>query len=117
MMEKLSKDFRKNEFACPCCGFFIHQPKLIKKLQKLRDKVGLPIRVNSGTRCLKHNLEEGGSDNSAHLSGHATDITCDDMFKLLKEAFRIFDRIGIISSTAIHVDVDPTKKQKCWWPY
>ena len=74
-MTKLSKDFEVWEFACSCgCGYEDIDPKLVEKLQMLRDLVGKPIVVTSGCRCKAYNKHIGGVSNSPHLLGLAADI-------------------------------------------
>ena len=103
-MGDLSKHFSKAEFKCECCGLFIECRELINRLEKVRKKVGVPIRVNSGTRCIKHNTEVGGADNSKHMAGLAADIECDEMYDLLDACTSIFKRVGVYSGF-LHVDV------------
>ena len=43
-------------------------------LQKVRDKCGFPIKVNSGFRSEKVNKAVGGSSTSQHRKGQAADI-------------------------------------------
>lgn len=43
-------------------------------LQPLRDRVGHPLRVNSGYRCPELNREVGGVPSSQHVKGEAADI-------------------------------------------
>ena len=115
----LSKNFKKDEFVCKCgcgCGAFIECPELVRKLQRVRNTIGIPITVNSGTRCVLHNLAVGGSPDSSHLRGLAADISCRDMKVLLQVALRVFRRVGI-SGSYIHVDVDSTKPQDIYWVY
>ena len=45
-------------------------------VQKIRDKLGSPIKINSGYRCQKHNVEVGGVKNSKHALGLAADLSC-----------------------------------------
>ena len=101
---------------CRCCGLYIENKNLLKKLEKLRDKVGVPIRINSSTRCLHHNTMVHGSGTSSHLRGKAADISCGDMFKLRKYAYQIFNRMGL-APDYIHVDVDEDKPQDTDWFY
>ena len=115
-MGDLSKNFSKDEMKCPCCGFFVTNELLVKRLQQLRNKIGLRIKVNSGCRCVLHNLQVGGSADSSHLRGLAADITCADMKLLLRCALGIFRRVGI-SGGYIHVDVDDNKPQDIYWVY
>lgn len=43
-------------------------------LQPLRDRVGHPLRINSGYRCPELNKEVGGVATSQHVKGEAADI-------------------------------------------
>lgn len=63
--------------------------RLIKfVLQPARDRLGLPIRINSGYRCPVLNQLVKGAPSSQHVLGQAADITCSDnerLFQILKE--------------------------------
>lgn len=43
-------------------------------LDPAREKLGMPIKVNSGYRCPLKNKAVGGVENSQHLRGEAADI-------------------------------------------
>ena len=43
-------------------------------LDPARERLGMPIRVNSGYRCAKHNRKVGGVAASQHLLGEAADV-------------------------------------------
>ena len=82
------KWFKEKEFACKCCG---QLPPLAREnvkalvcevLDPVREKLGMPIVVNSGYRCEKHNKDVGGVRNSQHLRGEAADIHCEDNDRL-----------------------------------
>ena len=82
------KWFKEKEFACKCCG---QLPPLAREnvkalvsevLDPVREKLGMPIVVNSGYRCEKHNKDVGGVRNSQHLVGEAADVTCADLPRL-----------------------------------
>ena len=82
------KWFKEKEFACKCCG---QLPPLAREnvkalvsevLNPVREKLGMPIVVNSGYRCEKHNKDVGGVRNSQHLRGEAADIHCQDNERL-----------------------------------
>ena len=45
-------------------------------MDKVRRKLGAPIKVNSGYRCAELNAAVGGSATSSHSSGLAVDFTC-----------------------------------------
>lgn len=48
-------------------------------LQPLRDKLRMPLTINSGYRTLEHNTKIGGARNSQHMKGQAVDFTCYDL--------------------------------------
>ena len=82
------KWFKEKEFACKCCG---QLPPLAREtvkalvcevLDPVREKLGMPIVVNSGYRCENHNKDVGGVRNSQHLRGEAADIHCQDNERL-----------------------------------
>lgn len=105
---QLSKNFKSEEFACKCCGKCEVDPKLIEKLQLVRSIVGVPIYINSGYRCDKHNREVCGSSKSQHVSGKAADIrihnmSVEQMYNICKG---FFNGVGIYPEQHfIHVDV------------
>jgi len=110
----LSKNFSNSELRCPCCLVQKVTPELVAALQKLRDIVDVPITIDSGYRCKKHNADRrvGGSPTSQHLLGTAADIVIAHMLPeemkeaaLLVEAFRD-GGIGVYPNNGfIHVDV------------
>ena len=110
-MGDVSKNFNKAEFRCRCgCGKYNITPALIRGLQELRDYLGMPITINSGTRCLDHNAAVGGVRNSYHVKGYAADICVEGLtpkeLALAAEQITVFRSGGIgIYSTFVHVDV------------
>lgn len=119
-MEKLSKNFNREEFACKgnnCCGHSAAiQPELINGLQQLRDKAG-PLVITSGFRCNRHNKNVGGAENSMHTFGMAADIkssilTPKELAALAKD-IPVFNSGGIgVYKSWIHVDVRTTGKAR-----
>lgn len=104
---KLSANFHKDEFSCPCCGAFNIDPNLILALQAVRDELGLALTVSSGTRCFKHNEEVGGSKLSDHLLGKAVDIACHQGHirrRIVSAALKQFPTIGI-KKDCIHLSI------------
>ncbi len=74
---KLAENFRLAEFHCKgknCCSSTLVDDKLVELLQKLRDKLGTGININSGYRCRRHNAAVGGDAASNHVKGKAADI-------------------------------------------
>jgi uncharacterized protein YcbK (DUF882 family) len=73
-MGDLTENFSRKEFACKCgCGFDEIDERLVNRLQVIRDISGLPIKINSGCRCQKHNKDVDGESLSFHLLGEAAD--------------------------------------------
>ena len=81
------KHFDISEFDCRCgCGGNEMNPKVITKLDRMRDVFGKRMRVTSGYRCPSHNnrISSTGFD-GPHTTGDAADIGVDreDALKLL----------------------------------
>lgn len=109
------KWFSMNEFECHCgCrmpdGARANIVALVEQvLDPVREKLGKPIRVNSGYRCPRHNEEVLGVRNSQHIKGEAADIAMvhGSRFKVHDLAHAIvengkFDQL-IIYPTFVHV--------------
>ena len=119
MEEKLSDNFLRSEFKCPCCGADHISMDLVKRLQQVRTMLARPVVITSGVRCIKHNAEVGGIPDSAHLSGLAADISVWDNEERLElvECLLIagFQRIGLYAdSDFVHVDIDEGKPKGMW---
>ncbi len=118
MNEWTFRHFQKSEFACNCnCGFDDINYDLVRKLEIIRDTIGMPLKVLSGCRCAKHNKAVGGEEDSAHLRGNASDIeviTSRLRNVFLRLSFKYFTRRGIYK-TFIHVDVDESLPQNVTW--
>lgn len=71
----LSPHFNLSEFECPCCHRVILLRPIFEVLLSVRDDFGNPIYVNSGYRCLLHNIAVGGRLDSKHQYGGALDVS------------------------------------------
>ncbi len=122
---RLSKNFEKNEFDCPCqkCKKdMLPDPKLVTLLQILRDRIGKPIYISigGGIRCSSYNDSVGGYRDSPHISGKAADIYIkgSSYIKLAKLAKEVgFNRIGLYPfsySKFIHVDTVLKNPSESW---
>lgn len=104
--------FTKAEFACKCgCGFDTVDPELLEVLEELREAYNVPITINSGCRCEKHNKLVGGEPKSQHLLGTAADIVVKGVspykvFQYLDRKYKGKYGIGLYSSW-VHIDVRP----------
>ena len=76
-MAKDTNNFKVSEFTCHCgCGKNNIDQRILDMAQTIRDTIGVPIHVNSGCRCDKHNLNSGGVQGSYHTLGLAADLSC-----------------------------------------
>lgn len=112
--------FRLEEFDSPDApgsGENMQRSTLIR-LENARRIAGIPFKINSGFRTVKHNRKVGGKPDSAHTKGHAADISAISgqvKFKIVKACMEAgFKRIGIYR-TFIHVDDDPSLPQDTIW--
>ena len=121
----MPKYFKLSEFTCKCgCGLNNIDPIFVQTLDVIREHAGkppgIPLIINSGCRCAARNKQEGGSDTSSHLTGHAVDIRCFSTatrFKIVASALlHGINRIGI-GKTFIHLDNDPAKPPNVFWLY
>ncbi len=121
------KHFIPRDFTCNCEGLCDHPPvisaALVSKLDRIRDLIGKPFTIVSGTRCERFNRKVGGKSRSSHVprdgTSHAADIRCSDAalrFAFLAAALPMFNRIGI-GKDFIHVDDDPELPPNVVWLY
>ena len=113
--------FNEKEFMCPCgCGQNVMDTNFIYKLDAIRQLAGVVMLINSGYRCLAHNLAVGGKPTSSHRYGYAVDVktfSSRGRYLLLDAALsRGIPRIGI-AKDFIHLDVDPNKPGSLIWTY
>lgn len=123
-MGDLTRHFNRSEFNCPCCGLNKTDSTLAKYLEIIRNEIGVPINVISGTRCKQHNRDIGGVPDSSHLEGYAADIAAHgyssnalgNVIKALwkKGLLPELQFCYLIGSYSVHLDVDKSKKNKRW---
>ena len=76
-MAKDTEHFKVSEFACKCgCGKKDIDQRVMDMAETIRLALGVPVRVNSGCRCEKHNAKSGGVKGSYHIQEKAADLTC-----------------------------------------
>ena len=124
-MGDLTKNFSSREFACRCgCGLQTISMELVDTLQHVRDNYPSSISITSGTRCVEHKRNVGGSASSSHLTGpsgisFAVDLYCQSSasrYMLIRTLIVYFVRIGI-AEKFIHVDIDFKKSGGVLWTY
>lgn len=78
------RHFKLDEFRCPCCGEVAAACELVFLLDVSRAYIGVPFRVSSGFRCVPHNREVGGAENSRHMIGCAADLPCPERLTMAR---------------------------------
>ena len=104
---KIKEYFTDKELECKCgCGK-LPDERFVEKLYAMRLILGFPLHISSGARCVPHNRNEGGEDDSAHLAG-AADV---DRYHPASEGFIIdaaikvgMTGIGFKDNKFIHLD-------------
>lgn len=106
-------NFSPLEIACPCCGEVFLDVDAMDKLQRTREIMGKPLRINSAHRCPIHNARVGGAPLSQHKK-IAFDISTHghDRQKLYKACVDAgFTTFGFYT-TFLHVD---TRLGRRWY--
>lgn len=84
-----TEHFKVSEFACKHCGENKIDQRVINMAEEIRQKLGVPVNVNSGYRCETHNRKVGGVKGSNHTKGLAADLACSlgsaKMFEAVKQ--------------------------------
>lgn len=111
------KFFKESEFACPCCGVSEMDIEVKKKIDFIRERLGIPLHLNSAYRCSAHNREVNGKNSSYHLQGKALDVSTANMTaekrrEFLELVLTQFWGVGI-DKTFIHCDMGPPR----FWVY
>lgn len=95
------------------------KPELVAKLDAARDIAGVPFSITSGYRTPAQNALVGGVQDSAHETGLAVDLAVKDSVsggKMLLALTQVgFKRFGFYSDNHIHVDIDISKPNPCYW--
>ena len=113
------KYFTESEFN----EFEKMDPKLLEKLDQLREVYGYPIKLTSTYRSPDHPIEAKKSKPGEHAYGAAVDIACiggEATFKLVKAAIEVgFTRIGISRKKGfMHLGIGyPGAPEKTIWTY
>lgn len=80
----MTNNFKKEEFRSNDGSHFPYEVKqnlkvLAEQLEVLREYLGKPIKINSGYRSPEWNKKIGGTENSQHVLGKASDIVVDGL--------------------------------------
>ena len=105
----------RDHMRCPCCNAFEWSEPFMRRVQIVRDIVGLPFYLDpSGGgfyRCRFYNDSIGGATSSRHLYGSAMDVSKNGWSGAVKwifefEAMKIGLSIGRFD-TYYHIDLRP----------
>lgn len=114
---QLSQNFHLREIECRCgkCPITLIDLEHIERLEQLRKIYQKPIHIHSAFRCPEYNISVGGTKNSQHCLGLATDIHIDgvDTYALYSTSTEIFDGVGVYDSF-VHVD---SRGQEARWDF
>lgn len=118
----MSKYFKEIEFlrCTPSCHESDMDPAFLLTLDRVREKAGIPMILNSAYRSEDHERKMGRDGKSAHTKGKAADIRCTTgsaRFAIIRAALACnVPRIGI-GKNYIHLDTDETLPQGVIWHY
>ena len=121
---QLTKNFHIDEFKCrdgsPVPDEYIENVKLLaENLQKLRDRIGIPIKITSGYRSLEYNTKIDGAKKSQHLLAKAGDLIVngvtttelrDTILQLIEEGEMMQGGVGLYRHF-VHYDVRGFKRR------
>ena len=105
--------------ACPPDFQVTSALALLDCLDRLRARVGHPLRVTSGVRCPAKNARVGGVVGSEHTTGEAADLATPDAhrrYALIHAALGLgISRLGI-GPTWVHVGIaERFPSRTPWW--
>ncbi|WP_020413141.1 D-Ala-D-Ala carboxypeptidase family metallohydrolase [Microbulbifer variabilis] len=98
------------ELACQCCGKYHFEDETLRRLIRVRERLGKPMIISSGYRCPAHNKRINAT--MTHATGQAVDVSvaASGAHKLMKIALEEgFTGIGVkqkgpIKRRFIHLD-------------
>ena len=115
-----TKNFKVSEFSCKHCGENKIDQRVLDMAQKIREELGVPVRVNSGYRCEKHNAKVGGVKGSYHTKGLAADLSssvgAEKMFSVIQKLWKAGELedlsycIYYAKKNYVHIDCGKTRK-------
>jgi uncharacterized protein YcbK (DUF882 family) len=129
----LTKNFSSAEMMCSCgCGEDSMDPDFMSILQNIRDEMQRPLRISSGVRCAKRNMEVSSTGKNGPHVPRATGTMASDILIAGADALRLIDiarkhgisGVGISQRGAhakrfIHIDTlsDDKHPRPTMWSY
>lgn len=118
----LTRNFAAEEFTCKHCGAAGIRSTFVEQLQRFRDYIGKPIKINSGYRCKQHPVEAAKLSPGRHTEGIAADISGPPILEIWRalEHFPEFTGVGVsLDGNYVHVDTRrlPAGVRRALWAY
>ena len=129
----LTKNFSSAEMMCSCgCGEDSMDPDFMSILQNIRDDMQRPLRISSGVRCAKRNMEVSSTGKNGPHVPRTTGTMASDILIAGADALRLIDiarkhgisGVGISQRGAhakrfIHIDTlsEETHPRPTMWSY
>lgn len=114
------KDFSPREMASKREGALALDTNAMDKLQRLRDRLGVPLIITSAYRSPEHNRAVGGAKNSYHMRGVAFDIRMDNHdpheFEAAARAVGFTGFGYYVKNGFMHIDTGPARVWGKPWP-
>ena len=129
----ITKNFSSGEMMCSCgCGEDSMDPDFMSILQNIRDEMQRPLRISSGVRCAKRNMQVSSTGKNGPHVPRTTGTMASDILIAGADALRLIDiarkhgisGVGISQRGAhakrfIHIDTlsDDKHPRPTMWSY
>lgn len=129
----ITKNFSSGEMMCSCgCGEDSMDPDFMSILQNIRDEMQRPLRISSGVRCAKRNMEVSSTGKNGPHVPRTTGTMASDILIAGADALRLIDiarkhgisgvgisQRGSHAKRFIHIDIlsEETHPRPTMWSY
>lgn len=99
--------------ASPSCDPIQMTSSFMEAIERIRERSGVPMRINSAFRSYEYERSKGRSGNSYHCVGSALDVHCDNSvsrYKLVEACMYFGELSMVLHPTYIHFDNRPIRK-------
>ena len=88
----ITKNFSSGEMMCSCgCGEDSRDPDFMCILQNIRDEMQRPLRISSGVRCAKRNMQVSSTGKNGPHVPRITGTMASDILIAGADALRLID--------------------------
>ena len=129
----ITKNFSSGEMMCSCgCGEDSMDPDFMSILQNIRDEMQRPLRISSGVRCAKRNMQVSSTGKNGPHVPRITGTMASDILIAGADALRLIDiarkhgisgvgisQRGTHAKRFIHIDTlsEETHPRPTMWSY